>query len=202
MKKNQELKREFSHFEINHIVGILKINGLKFGIYIIVEKNLEKVLEFFPFLIGLSLIYGNIFIGKNSIVPLYFAAERAVVERGKMLILVDDNRFKLQANEKIQIKTIRFRTLGCYPLTGAIESNASDLASIVLETLDSKTSERQGRLIDSDTSASMEKRRKRVTLMINEETSIKKVNTYIDKQANLDTLRFITCGSETMAKAH
>ena len=77
-----------------------------------------------------------------------------------MLILVDDNRFKLQANEKIQIKTIRFRTLGCYPLTGAIESNASDLASIVLETLDSKTSERQGRLIDSDTSASMEKKKK------------------------------------------
>jgi len=93
------------------------------------------------------------------IVPLYFAAERPVVARDGMLIMVDDDRMKLLPGEKIEPRTVRFRTLGCYPLTGAIESNAKDLADIVLELLQSTTSERQGRAIDSDSSGSMEKKK-------------------------------------------
>ena len=73
-----------------------------------------------------------------------------------MIIMVDDDRFNIQSNEKIELKRIRFRTLGCYPLTGAIESNANSLEDIVLELLQSKTSERQGRAIDTDSSSSME----------------------------------------------
>lgn len=93
------------------------------------------------------------------IVPLYFAAERPVVNRDGMLMLVDDDRMRLFEGEKIQIKRVRFRTLGCYPLTGAIESDADSLSSIVLELLKSRTSERQGRAIDSDSSSSMEKKK-------------------------------------------
>ena len=76
-----------------------------------------------------------------------------------MLIMIDDDRLKLHENEQIEIKKIRFRTLGCYPLTGAIESDANDLSSIILEILNSKNSERQGRAIDLDSSSSMEKKK-------------------------------------------
>ena len=93
------------------------------------------------------------------IVPLYFAAERPIVKRNGMLIMVDDDRMKLLPDESIEMKTVRFRTLGCYPLTGAVESSATDLSQIVLELLQSRTSERQGRAIDSDGSASMEKKK-------------------------------------------
>ncbi len=93
------------------------------------------------------------------IVPLYFAAERPVVERNGMLIMVDDDRMKLLPGESIEMKRVRFRTLGCYPLTGAVESSATDLSQIVLELLQSRASERQGRAIDSDGSASMEKKK-------------------------------------------
>ncbi|WP_156510518.1 sulfate adenylyltransferase subunit CysD [Labrenzia sp. OB1] len=93
-------------------------------------------------------------------VPLYFAAPRPVVERDGMLIMVDDERMKLQAGETIEEKMVRFRTLGCYPLTGAIESEADTLPAIVREMLIARTSERQGRLIDKDESASMEKKKR------------------------------------------
>ena len=104
-------------------------------------------------------IWQYIYREQIPIVPLYFAQERPVVERNGMLMMVDDDRLDVQPDEEIQIKKIRFRTLGCYPLTGAIESEADDLASIVLELLSAKTSERQGRAIDSDSSASMEKKK-------------------------------------------
>lgn len=94
-----------------------------------------------------------------AIVPLYYAADRPIVERDGMLIMVDDDRMKLHDNEKIKIKQVRFRTLGCYPLTGAVVSDADDLSSIVLELLQSRTSERQGRAIDADSSSSMEKKK-------------------------------------------
>ncbi|WP_404862455.1 sulfate adenylyltransferase subunit CysD [Georhizobium sp. MAB10] len=94
------------------------------------------------------------------IVPLYFAKKRPVVERDGMLIMVDDDRMKLQPGEKIEEKMVRFRTLGCYPLTGAIESEADDLPGIVREMLIARTSERQGRLIDRDESGSMEKKKR------------------------------------------
>ena len=93
------------------------------------------------------------------IVPLYFAAERPVVERNGILIMVDDDRMKLLPGESIEMKDVRFRTLGCYPLTGAVESTARDLPQIVLELLQSRNSERQGRAIDSDSKASMEQKK-------------------------------------------
>jgi sulfate adenylyltransferase subunit 2 len=94
-----------------------------------------------------------------EIVPLYFADERPVVERDGQLIMVDDNRMRLLPDEKPQMKKIRFRTLGCYPLTGAIESNATSLLDIIEEMLVATSSERQGRVIDKDAAASMEKKK-------------------------------------------
>ena len=92
-------------------------------------------------------------------VPLYFAAERPVVERDGQLIMVDDDRLPLEPGEEPVLKQVRFRTLGCYPLTGAIESEATTLPEIIQETLLAKTSERQGRVIDQDGTASMEKKK-------------------------------------------
>lgn len=93
------------------------------------------------------------------VVPLYFAAERPVVERGGMLIMVDDARLPLLPGEAPRMRRVRFRTLGCYPLTGAVESPAADLDGILDELMRSRYSERQGRLIDHDQSASMEKKK-------------------------------------------
>ncbi|MFW6092758.1 MAG: phosphoadenosine phosphosulfate reductase family protein, partial [Pseudomonadota bacterium] len=94
-----------------------------------------------------------------SIVPLYFAKERPVVERDGMLILADDDRLPLEPGEQPQMRKVRFRTLGCYPLTGAIESDATDLPGIIEEMLLTRSSERQGRAIDHDAAASMEKKK-------------------------------------------
>jgi sulfate adenylyltransferase subunit 2 len=94
------------------------------------------------------------------IVPLYFAKKRPIVEREGALIMVDDDRMKLGAREKAEMRLVRFRTLGCYPLTGAIESGADTLEGIVTEMFTARTSERQGRLIDSDEKASMEKKKR------------------------------------------
>ncbi len=93
------------------------------------------------------------------IVPLYFAAERPVVERDGALIMVDDERMRLAPDEKPSMRKVRFRTLGCYPLTGAVESEAETLEAIIGEMLVSVTSERQGRVIDHDQTASMEKKK-------------------------------------------
>ena len=94
------------------------------------------------------------------IVPLYFAKERPVVERDGVLILVDDDRLPLEPGETPMLKNVRFRTLGCYPLTGAVESQAETLEEIVQEMLLTTTSERQGRVIDFDGAASMEEKKK------------------------------------------
>jgi sulfate adenylyltransferase subunit 2 len=94
------------------------------------------------------------------VVPLYFAATRPVVDRDGALIMVDDERMRLKPGEKPQMKLVRFRTLGCYPLTGAVESRAANLEEIVAEMFTARTSERQGRVIDHDESASMEKKKK------------------------------------------
>ena len=104
-------------------------------------------------------IWQYIYLEKIDVVPLYFAKQRPVVKRDGTLIMVDDQRFKLQENEEIFQKNIRFRTLGCYPLTGAIESNADTLLKIIQEMLLSKTSEREGRVIDNDTKGSMEQKK-------------------------------------------
>jgi sulfate adenylyltransferase subunit 2 len=94
------------------------------------------------------------------IVPLYLAKERPVVFRSGTMLMVDDERLPLQPGEVPQMRNVRFRTLGCYPLSGAIDSDATSVAEIVREMLTARTSERQGRLIDSDESASMEKKKR------------------------------------------
>ncbi|MBJ6121148.1 sulfate adenylyltransferase subunit CysD [Sphingomonas mollis] len=95
-----------------------------------------------------------------EIVPLYFAAPRPTVERDGMLLMVDDDRFRLHPGEVPVERSIRFRTLGCYPLTGAVESEADTLSAIIQEMLLTTTSERQGRAIDHDQSGSMEKKKR------------------------------------------
>ena len=104
-------------------------------------------------------IWQYIYLEHIPIVPLYFAAERPVVERDGTLIMVDDERMPLRAGEVPVMRKVRFRTLGCYPLTGAIESEAQTLPAIIQEMLLARTSERQGRMIDHDVSASMEKKK-------------------------------------------
>jgi sulfate adenylyltransferase subunit 2 len=105
-------------------------------------------------------IWQYIHLENIPIVPLYFAAERPVVERDGLLIMVDDERMRLKPGEVPMMKKIRFRTQGCYPLTGAVESEAETLPQIIQEMLLATTSERQGRAIDHDQSASMEKKKR------------------------------------------
>jgi len=104
-------------------------------------------------------IWQYIYLENVPIVPLYFAAERPVVDRDGTLIMVDDDRFPLRPGEVPMMKSVRFRTLGCYPLSGAVESTAGTLKDIIQEMLLTKTSERQGRMIDHDSAASMEKKK-------------------------------------------
>lgn len=104
-------------------------------------------------------VWQYIHLEQIPIVPLYYAKERPVVERDGMLILLDDDRLELQPGEQVQMKSVRFRTLGCYPLTGAVESAAVTLPEIIQEMLLTRTSERQGRLIDHDQAGSMEKKK-------------------------------------------
>lgn len=104
-------------------------------------------------------VWQYIYLEQIPIVPLYYAKERPVVERDGMLILLDDDRLELKPEEQVKMKSVRFRTLGCYPLTGAIESTATTLPEIIQEMLLTKTSERQGRLIDHDQAGSMEKKK-------------------------------------------
>jgi sulfate adenylyltransferase subunit 2 len=104
-------------------------------------------------------IWQYIHLESIPIVPLYFSAERPVVERDGTLIMVDDDRMPLLPGESPELRSVRFRTLGCYPLTGAVESTATTLPEIIQEMLLATTSERQGRVIDHDTSGSMEKKK-------------------------------------------
>lgn len=105
-------------------------------------------------------IWQYIYLENIPIVPLYYSDVRPVVERDGVLILVDDDRIPMEKGEKPMMKSVRFRTLGCYPLTGAVESTAATLPEIIQEMLLTKTSERQGRVIDTDQAGSMEKKKK------------------------------------------
>ena len=105
-------------------------------------------------------IWQYIRLEKIPLVPLYFAAERPVVERDGMLIMVDDERMRLRDDEQIQLRKVRFRTLGCYPLTGAIESGAETVEQIVEEMLQTRVSERSTRAIDHDSDSSMEQKKR------------------------------------------
>ena len=105
-------------------------------------------------------IWQYIYLENIPIVPLYYAAERPVVDRDGMTIMVDDQRMQLEPGEEPRMEWIRFRTLGCYPLTGAVASKAQTLPDIIQEMLMTRTSERQGRVIDHDSSASMEQKKR------------------------------------------
>jgi sulfate adenylyltransferase subunit 2 len=105
-------------------------------------------------------VWHYILLERIAVVPLYFAKERPVVRRSGTWIMVDDERLPLEPGETPQLRLVRFRTLGCYPLTGAIESNAATVEAIVREMQSARLSERQGRLIDSDEAASMEKKKR------------------------------------------
>ncbi|MEH6502123.1 MAG: sulfate adenylyltransferase subunit CysD, partial [Pseudoalteromonas distincta] len=105
-------------------------------------------------------IWQYIYLESIPIVPLYFAAERPVVERNGSLIMVDDDRMPMEEGETPEMKMVRFRTLGCYPLTGAVESTAATLPEIIQEMLLTRTSERQGRVIDHDQAGSMEEKKR------------------------------------------
>jgi len=124
------------------------------------RKHAGESIRIFPISNWTELdIWQYIYREQIPIVPLYFALERPIIERDGMLIMVDDDRLELQKNETIHIKKVRFRSLGCYPLAGAMVSDAEDLASILIELANAKTSERLGRAIDTDASASMEKKK-------------------------------------------
>ena len=124
------------------------------------RKHKGESIRVFPLLNWTELdIWQYIQLENVPIVPLYFSALRPVVERDGALIMVDDERLPLKAGEQPMMKNIRFRTLGCYPLTGAVESEADSLSAIIQEMLLTRTSERQGRAIDHDSAASMEKKK-------------------------------------------
>ncbi len=124
------------------------------------RKNKGEGIRVFPLSNWTELdIWQYIYLEKIPVVPLYFARERPIVERDGMLIMVDDDRLPLEPGERPQMRKVRFRTLGCYPLTGAIESEADTLQAILEEILRVRNSERQGRVIDRDSSASMERKK-------------------------------------------
>jgi sulfate adenylyltransferase subunit 2 len=124
------------------------------------RKNKGESIRVFPLSNWTELdVWEYIYLEHIPIVPLYFAKKRPVVQRDGALIMVDDERMPLHAGEKPTLKNVRFRTLGCYPLTGAIESEADTLSAIIQEMLLATTSERQGRVIDHDSTGSMEKKK-------------------------------------------
>ena len=124
------------------------------------RKNPGETIRVFPLSNWTELdIWQYIHLEKIPIVPLYLAKPRPVVERDGVLILVDDDRLPMEEGEEPLMKTVRFRTLGCYPLTGAVESDADTLPDVIQEMLLTTTSEREGRVIDFDSTASMEKKK-------------------------------------------
>ena len=124
------------------------------------KKDRDESIRVFPLSNWTELdIWQYIYQEDIPVVPLYFAKSRPIVVRNGMILMVDDHRFRLLPGEEIVEKVVRFRTLGCYPLTGAVESSAKNLPEIILELVNARNSERQGRAIDSDASASMEKKK-------------------------------------------
>ncbi|WP_231858720.1 MULTISPECIES: sulfate adenylyltransferase subunit CysD [Xenorhabdus] len=124
------------------------------------RKKSDESIRVFPLSNWTELdIWQYIYQENIPVIPLYYAKPRPVVIRREMIMLVDDDRCRLLPGEEIQIRKVRFRTLGCYPLTGAIESDAETIEGILLELIQARQSERQGRKIDTDSSGSMEKKK-------------------------------------------
>ena len=160
-EKSRAKERVFSFRDKNHVWDPKNQRPELWNIYN-GKINKGESIRVFPLSNWTELdIWQYIYLNDIDIVPLYFAKPRPVVNIDGAYILVDDDRMPIKEGQKIEIKTVRFRTLGCYPLSGAVESTATTLPDIIQEMLLAKTSERQGRLIDSDKSGSMEDKKRR-----------------------------------------
>lgn len=160
-EKSRAKERVFSFRDENHIWDPKNQRPELWNVYN-GKINKGESIRVFPLSNWTELdIWQYIYLNDIDIVPLYFAKPRPVVNIDGVDILVDDDRMPIKEDQKIEIKTVRFRTLGCYPLSGAVESTATTLPEIIQEMLLATTSERQGRLIDSDKSGSMEDKKRR-----------------------------------------
>jgi sulfate adenylyltransferase subunit 2 len=159
-EKSRAKERIFSFRSANHVWDPKNQRPELWRLYN-ARKNKGESIRVFPISNWTELdIWQYIYLEKIPIVPLYFSAPRPVVMRDGNLIMVDDERMRLNPGEEPEIKNVRFRTLGCYPLSGAVESDADNLQDVIQEMLLTTTSERQGRAIDHDSAASMEKKKR------------------------------------------
>jgi sulfate adenylyltransferase subunit 2 len=159
-EKSRAKERVFSHRSKNHVWDPKNQRPELWSLYN-TRVNPGESMRVFPLSNWTEAdIWTYIYLEGIPIPSLYMAKERPVLERDGALFMIDDDRFPLEEGEQIETRSIRFRTLGCYPLTAAVESSASTLAEVMLEMRSSQVSERSGRLIDSDQSASMEKKKK------------------------------------------
>ena len=159
-EKSRAKERVFSHRSVNHAWDPKNQRPELWSLYN-TRINPGESMRVFPLSNWTETdIWAYVYLENIPMSSLYMAAERPVVERDGALFMLDDDRFPLEEDEKPEMRSIRFRTLGCYPLTAAIESTASTLAEVILEMRSTRSSERSGRLIDSDQSASMEKKKK------------------------------------------
>ena len=160
-EKSRAKERVFSFRDKNHVWDPKNQRPELWDIYNGRVKKGESI-RVFPLSNWTELdIWQYIYINNIEIVPLYFSKERPVVNFDGIDILVDDDRMPIQDDQEVELKNVRFRTLGCYPLTGAIESHATTLPEIIQEMLLTKSSERQGRLIDADRTGSMEEKKRK-----------------------------------------
>ena len=161
MKKNLVQKKESSLSVTQPRHGIRRTRDRRCGSCSTPRSRRARRSEYSHFPTGQRLIYGSYIERENIEIPsLYFAKERPVVYRDGNIIMVDDDRMKLRPGEKIEMKSVRFRTLGCYPLTGGVESTADTLPEIIEETLSAVSSERTTRVIDNEAAGSMERRKR------------------------------------------
>ena len=160
-EKSRAKERVFSFRDENHMWDPKNQRPELWNIYNGKVKKGESI-RVFPLSNWTELdIWQYIFINKIKIVPLYYSRERPVVNFDGVDILVDDERMPIRRDQKVEMKSVRFRTLGCYPLTGAVESDARTLPEIIQEMLLTRSSERQGRLIDTDQAGSMEEKKRK-----------------------------------------
>ena len=159
-EKSRAKERVFSHRSKNHVWDPKNQRPELWSLYN-TRINPGDSMRVFPLSNWTETdIWAYVYLENIPMSELYLASERPVVERDGQLFMIDDDRFPLNEGEKPEMRSIRFRTLGCYPLTAAVESTASTLAEVILEMRSSHTSERAGRVIDRDQSASMEKKKK------------------------------------------
>jgi sulfate adenylyltransferase subunit 2 len=159
-ERSRAKERIFSHRSVGHVWDPKNQRPELWGIYN-ARLALGESMRVFPLSNWTERdVWQYVLVEKIPVVPLYFAKPRPVVHRGGTWIMVDDDRLPLEPGEKPELRRVRFRTLGCYPLTGAIDSDATTVAEVVVELAATRNSERQGRLIDHDETASMERKKR------------------------------------------